>query len=313
VSVASPSPNIIIITGPTGTGKTAVAVELARLLSSELISADSMQVYKHLSVGTAKPTVQELKGVPCHLIDYIEPDHQYNLGRFLEDAEHQISRLQSRGKIPIVCGGTGMYLRGLMYGVLEDGGRDQEFRRHLEERVHEAGLAPLYEELVSLDPNATHISRSDRQRILRALEVIHCTGKPISALQTQHSGTARYEAAQFILDRPRTELYDRINERTVGMLNNGLLDEVRQYLQAGYSESNPAVKALGYAEMIEHVKNGLSLTTATASMQQRSRNYAKRQETWFRAMKDAVRIPMSGKTSDDAAREILKKLRPANS
>ena len=268
-----------------------------------------MQVYKHLSIGTAKPTDQELKGVACHLIDYIEPDSQYNLGRFLEDAEHHIGRLQSLGKIPIICGGTGMYLRGLLYGVLEDGGRSSEYRQHLEDRANKEGIATLYDELVARDPDTTHISRSDRQRILRALEVIHRTGKPISILQTQHSGTPRFRAAQFILDRPRTELYDRINQRTVGMLKDGLLDEVRRYLHAGYSESNPAVKALGYAEMIAHVKVGLSLETATASMQQRSRNYAKRQETWFRAMKDAVRIPMSGKGSEEGALDIMNTLR----
>ncbi len=200
-----------------------------------------------------------------------------------------------------MCGGTGLYLRGLLHGVFDGGERDEEIRADLEERAHREGLAPLYEELMRVDPAATHIKPNDRQRVLRALEVFYRTGNPITSLQTQSTDAPRYRATTFILDRPREELYERINARVEAMVAQGLLNEVQQYLDAGYSTDNPAIAALGYAELIAHVRGELALTDALNAMRQKSRNYAKRQLTWFRAMKDSESIGVSGKTADEVA------------
>lgn len=279
-------------------------MEVARRLRTEIISADSMQVYRHLSIGTAKPAAQELHRIPYHLIDYVPPDAQYNLGWFLRDAEPLISRLRESGRLPIICGGTGLYLRGLLYGVFEDGRPDQETREQLEERLRDEGLPALYAEMMRLDPRLTHILPKDRQRILRALEVIHTTGTPLSQLQTQIEAEPRYNALLYVLERPREELYHRINARVDAMLELGLLEEVRAYLQAGYSPGNPAINALGYTELIRHVRGELPLGIALASMKQKSRNYAKRQLTWFRSMKGAQSLNISGRSATDVAGQI---------
>ncbi|MGI8907355.1 MAG: tRNA (adenosine(37)-N6)-dimethylallyltransferase MiaA [Candidatus Sumerlaeaceae bacterium] len=297
-------PEILIITGPTGVGKTEVAVELAMRLGTEIISADSMQVYTHLSIGTAKPSAQELRGIPYHLIDHVAPGTQYNVGRFLREAEPIIARLRAEEKLPILCGGTGLYLRALLHGVFEGGGADEEIRAQLEERATREGLAPLYKELISIDPAPKHIMPNDRQRVLRALEVYYSTGKPITTLQTQSVAAPRFRAKTFILERPRVELYERINARVHQMLQHGLLDEVRHYLSAGLTRDNPALNALGYAEMIFHLGGSLTIEEATTAMQQKSRNYAKRQMTWFRSMKDASVVPISDKSATRAAEEI---------
>jgi tRNA dimethylallyltransferase len=301
-------PELIIITGPTAVGKTDVAVRVARQLDTEIISADSMQVYTHLSIGTAKPRPEELAGVRYHLVDYVPPDEQYNLGRFLRDAEPIIADLAIRGKTPVVCGGTGLYLRGLLHGVFEDGAADPSLRRKLDERLEREGLASLYEMMMRLDPAATHIMPNDRQRILRALEVMDSTGQPITTLQTHKTSAPRYRAAIFQLHRPRQELYDRINSRVDAMVQLGLLDEVRAYFAAGYSADNPAINALGYSEIIRHLHGELTLPVALNAMKQKSRNYAKRQLTWFRSMKDARTVELSELSYDAALQEILRQL-----
>lgn len=286
--------DLFIVTGPTAVGKTAVAVELARQLGTEIISADSMQVYRHLSIGTAKPTSEELHGIPYHLIDHVNPDEQYNAARFVQDVEPLIARLQSENKIPIVSGGTAMYLRCLLHGMFEENSKDDKVRQDLEKRLAREGLPSLFAELSRVDPDATHIRPGDRQRILRALEVYQVTGHPITRFQTQFEQKPRYECATIILMRPRADLYAMINQRVDAMIQNGLLEEVRNYLASGYSMKNPAVSALGYADMIRHLHGEISLPAAVESMKQKTRNYAKRQETWFRSMQDAIRIDVTG-------------------
>jgi tRNA dimethylallyltransferase len=300
---------LVIITGPTGVGKTAVAVELAKTLNTEIVSADSMQVYRHLSIGTAKPAPEELQGVPYHLVDFVEPDHQYNLGEFVRNAEVLLAGLQERGKIPVVCGGTGMYLRGLIYGVFEEASRDPVYRAELSARADKEGLQALHAELMQLDPAASHIMPRDRQRILRALEVLHVTGKAITQLQTQSLDNPRHRALTFVLHRPRAELYGRINARVDEMLRRGLIDEVRNYLELGYPRDNPAVRALGYSEIIAHVEGRLSLQKALEAMRQKSRNYAKRQLTWFRAMPDARFFEIGNRSAREAAADLLLELK----
>ena len=300
---------IVIVTGPTAVGKTAVCIELARMLGTELISADSMQVYSHLFIATARPTERELQGVRCHLTGFVPPDRQYNLGDFIRDADTVIARLSASGKIPIVCGGTGLYLRGLVEGVFGECSRDEDIRRWLSTRLEREGLAALYRELQRVDPGSQHIRPNDRQRILRALEVFHATGKPVSALHKQSPSQPRYDAQTFILTRDRKALYRRIEQRVEDMIAAGLPDEVQAYLDAGYSPAHPAFHAVGCAEMARHLRGDLSLEETVAAIKRRTRQYAKRQLTWFRAMSGAVEIPADDRTPEACARDIAALIR----
>jgi len=288
-------PKLVIIAGATATGKTALAVELARRLNSEIISCDSMQVYRHLTIGTAKPAPSDIQEIPYHLIDYVEPWEQYHVGRFLEDARPIIDELSTQGKLPIVCGGTGMYLRGLLHGVFDSPPPDSAIRASLESQLEAIGLSAMFDELVSIDPDcARYITRNDRQRILRALEVYKMTGVPISQLQSQTVDTTLCDAITVILQVERSALHERINSRTERMFANGLIDEVRAYLDAGFSTSNPAIQALGYKEIIGSLLEGIpDMAAAKETMKSRSRQYAKRQETWFRSMNNSIRIDVT--------------------
>lgn len=298
---------LLIVTGPTAVGKTAVAVELACALDTEVISADSMQVYKHLAIGTAKPTSEELRGMRYHLVDCIEPDYQYNLGDYVRDADALIAGLHARGKLPIVCGGTGLYLRGLVQGVFDVATRDEELRGRLGRIADSGRLATLHRMLLRADPD-TRIAPADRQRILRGLEVHFATGEPPSHLQEQFSAEPRYRALTFVLTLQRDTLYARIDQRVDQMIDAGLINEVRAYLRAGYSRNNPAVNALGYAELIEHIEGRLSLADAVAIMKRKSRQYAKRQLTWFRSIRDAIWVPADGLTAHEVAEQIRPRL-----
>ncbi len=300
----APQLDLVVIAGPTAVGKTAVSIELAQRLSTEIISADSMQVYKLLSIGTAKPTRNELKGIVYHLIDFVDPDYQYNLGDFVSDADRIITKLQSQQKLPIVCGGTGLYIKGLLQGIFNIPSRDPDVRRSLEERCAREGLFVLHEELKRIDPDAAHIMPNDKQRILRALEVYLVTGQPISRLQQQFCSTPRYRAAVFVLSMSRPSLYRRICERVDKMLQYGWLDEAQRYLAAGYSENNPAVKALGYRELFAFLRGKVSFEEAVALIKRRTCQFAKRQLTWFRAMTDAKWINVENRTPQEVAEKI---------
>ena len=297
---------VIVIAGPTGVGKTAVTVELAKRLKTEILNCDSMQVYQHLSVGTAKPTLHELDGVICHLIDHVSPEHQYNLGDFLSEAEPLMARLRESGKCPIVSGGTGMYIKGLLHGVFEDFARDPKVRSLLEDRATE----DLFTELQAADLcSAEKIAPQDRVRIIRALEVWHATGKRISDMQTHAAMPPRWPVRYFVLNRPREVLRRRIDLRVDMMMREGLLDEVRAYLNAGYSRDNPAVRALGYGELIDYLQGRITLESALDSMKTKSRQYAKRQLTWFRAVPYAEWLEIDETdTVSDVVERLLKLL-----
>lgn len=300
-------PRLIIVTGPTAVGKTAVAVELAQALGTEIVSADSMQVYRHLSIGTAKPVQSELKGVPCHLIDFVDPDYQYSAGDFVRDADAIIAQVLARGKLPIVCGGTGMYLQALVQGLFEVPGRDAALRARIDRIADHGGLPRLHALLRRIDPG-TKIMPNDHQRIQRALEVYYLTGQPISRIQTQKNTPPRYDAPTFVLTLDRPAIYRRIEARVDRMLQEGLLEEVRAYLAAGFSRINPAIAALGYAELIDHLEGRMSLEDAVATMKKRTRNYAKRQMTWFRRIPKAVFLPVDAMSANKTAEEIKKRL-----
>ncbi len=297
---------IIVIAGATGVGKTAAAVALAKRLGSEIVNADSMQVYRYLSIGTAKPTAQELDGVPCYLIDHVDPDYQYNMGDFLTDAIPIVERLLGAGKCPIVCGGTGLYLKGLLHGVFETFTRDEAVRAELRRRRDTEGAPALHAELQRVDPvAAARIKPNDGVRIERALEVWYATGKRISDLQEQGGASPTRPARYFVLSRPREEICARIDARVDAMMKGGLLDEVREYLRLGYGRGNPAVRALGYDEMIDFLEGKCTLETAVEAMKLKSRRYAKRQMTWFRGVPYAEWIDV---TAEDTAVTVAEKL-----
>lgn len=294
-----------VIAGATASGKTAVAVELARQTGGEIISADSMQVYRHLSIGTAKPDPAELHGLPYHLIDHVEPDTQYNAGRFVDEANACIVAIKQRGRQPILCGGTGLYIRGLLYGLYEGGEPDLEIRRKLENRIDTEGLPALHAELTAADPTSAAIyGINDRQRITRALEVFYTTGIPLSAYHSQDLLKPLIPHHLYVLQWPRPVLYNRIDHRVDLMMQRGLLDEVSQYLKMGYTRDNAAIKALGYRELIAVLEGNLDLAHALDEMKKKSRNYAKRQETWFRGMPCSEWIKCDGYSPAEIAAQI---------
>lgn len=272
---------LIIIAGPTAVGKTALSLALAQKIGGEIISADSMQVYKHISIGTAKPGSEETGEIPYYLIDHVNPDEQYNLGRFITEAENHIKIISENQHFPIICGGTGLYIKGLLYGVFQGGEAQPEIRKRLETEYYTFGLPYLYELLQRVDPGANHVMPNDKQRIIRYLEVYYSTGTPLSELHKEDTERPRYKNFSIRLTASRQLLYERINQRVDKMVEVGLLEEVQNYLQKGYSILNPAINAIGYQEVISYLQGDQTLEMALNIMKQKSRNYAKRQETWF--------------------------------
>ena len=277
---------LIVIEGPTASGKTALAIELARRLDTEIISADSRQVYRHMDIGTAKPSSSELEAVPHHLISIIEPSQSYNVGLFCEDAGKVVERLHSQGRIPLVCGGTGMYVAGLLKGIFPQPEIPAQIRHNIRQRMAAEGPERMYGELREADPEfAGKISPNDRQRIQRGLEIWAATGISISEHWRRQEREQRYVAYRILLDPPRKELYARINRRMEQMLAAGLADEIKRLLELGYDEHSPGLSSLGYREFLPWLRNSASLQECTSLAAQHSRNYAKRQYTWYRKHK----------------------------
>lgn len=300
------APHLYIIAGPTGVGKTGLAVRLAREWDTEIISADSMQIYRQLSIGTARPTTEECGGIPYHLVNCVNIDEKYDLARYISEADDLIVRLAERQRKPLIVGGTGLYIKGLLEGIFDGDSKNEQIRSELVRRMNEQGLPPLYEELGRVDPEAhARIKPRDHQRILRALEVYYTTGAPISEWQKRsRRAEPRYPHTLLILNRDRGELYDRIDARVDAMFAAGLLDEVRGILAAGYSPALHPLKALGYREMIRAIREEWSLEKALEEMKKVTRRYAKRQLTWFRGMPQARWLNLSGLSEVEALSEI---------
>ena len=276
--------DIVAIVGPTATGKSALALALARHLPVEIVNADALQVYQGLDVGTAKPTPEERALVPHHLIDVLEPWERYSAGEFSRRARAAIAEIHGRGGLPVVVGGSGLYLRALLEGISPVPQGDPDVRRALEGRLESEGLAALYRELEETDPEtAARLTPGDSQRILRALEVARVSGIPLSRwIRRQPFGDQRLEAFRIGLTLPRPILYDRISARVVRMLDHGWLDEVRGLLDRGLDPSLPAFQAIGYRQLVRYLDGDLSLEDAIEDIQKETRRFAKRQETWFR-------------------------------
>jgi len=279
-------PRVVLITGPTASGKSALALALAEALDGEIVSADSMQVYRGLDIGTAKPTPEEQARVRHHLIDVADPDEVYSAGRFRAEADRAIRDAGGRGKAVLVCGGTALYVKALLQGLAAGPPRDAQVRGELEARWEGGERARLHAELREADPAlAARLHPNDRARILRGLEVWRLSGGPLSALQAGHGFSDRpYDALRLGAECPRDELYRRIDQRVTRMVDAGWVEEVRRLLDAGVAPGSPALQAIGYAELGRYLRDGGDWGAVVSSIQQATRNFAKRQMTWFRRM-----------------------------
>ena len=279
------SKKIVVICGPTASGKTALSIALAKAFDGEVVSADSMQIYRRMDIGTAKPSLAEREGVPHHMLDVAQPGESYSVSRYAEEASACVEDILARGKLPIVCGGTGLYIDGLIRGTdFQPAGTDSGLRDKLEGEWEAQGAEAMMARLAAVDPDsAARLHLSDKRRILRALEVYLATGETITVHNARTKAIPpRYEAVMIGLNtEPRQILYDRIDRRVGVMLEQGLLQEVRSLLEDGLLEGT-AAQAIGYKELLAHFRGEMSLEAAADLIRQKSRNYAKRQLTWFR-------------------------------
>lgn len=275
---------IIVIGGPTASGKSGLAVAVAQKLSGEVVSADSMQIYRDMNVGTAKITETETQGIPHHLIDVVDAEKSFSVAQFAETAKNTILDIQKRGKVPVVCGGTGLYINSLLYDY-QMSPYDPDLRSSLQKELREKGIEELYQKLLSLDPMAERIDKRNEKRVIRALEVVLTEGKSILDKSDKESTIPHL---MFALEVPRDILYDRINKRVDEMFKNGLIDEVNGLLSRGISFENQSMQAIGYKECKAYYSGEIDLNTLKELVKQHTRNYAKRQITWFKRIPSCI-------------------------
>ncbi len=285
-------PKVIVICGPTASGKTALSIELAKKINGEIISSDSMQIYKYMDIGTAKTTQEEMQGIKHYLLDFVEPSQRYSVAEFKKDAEKTIEEILQKGKTPIIVGGTGLYVDSLIYGIeYQTIEFDEQYRKQLEERVEKEGLETLYNEAKKIDPQAIEkISANDKKRILRILEIYKATGKNKTEqeLESRKNGV-KYDYKVFAINMDREKLYERINKRVDIMIENGLIEEVEKLLEK-YKEFPTAMQGLGYKEVVEYLQGKVSKEEMIENIKRETRRYAKRQLTWFRKNKQTIWI-----------------------
>ncbi len=276
---------VILLAGPTGVGKTALAIKLAQRLGTEIINADSLQVYRHMDIGTAKPTPDEQRAARHHLLDVVFPDEPFDAARYAALARPIVHEMQQSGRPPLVVGGTGLYIKTLTKGICPGPPSDPVVRRGLLEEIETVGTAGLHRKLMEVDPPmAARLHPNDKQRILRALEVFLASGRRLSQWQEEHGFREEvYPTIKLFLVRPREELYDRINRRVDAMMEQGFLDEVQRLLDMGYGPELKPMQSLGYKQLARHVIEGTVLADAIDEIKRESRRYAKRQLTWFRS------------------------------
>lgn len=275
---------IILVLGPTATGKSRLAVELAGAFNGEIINADSMQVYKHMDIGTAKPSKEELKAVHHHLIDIVTPDEDYTAARFRKDALLKIDGIRSRGRNAFIVGGTGLYIKVLTKGIFEGPEGDRSLREALEKEARELGSMALYERLKEVDPvSALSIHPNNMVRVIRALEVYSISGRPISEFQKEHGfSDSPFDALKIGLVKERAALYLDIEKRVDNMMERGLIEETKKLVSMGYSPDLKAMCGLGYKEMVGFLSGKTGLAGAVELLKKNTRHYAKRQMTWFK-------------------------------
>lgn len=298
---------LLAIVGPTAVGKTSLAVETALRLHGEIISADSMQVYRHLDIGTAKPTQKEREKVPHHLVDMVDPGVDYNVTQYQKDAAEAIREVAARGKLPLLVGGTGLYFNAVVYNYQFSSMEGvPQVRHRLAEEAKVEGPGALHRRLQELDPeSAARIHPHDVRRTIRALEVFSLTGKPIHRqVEDTASSPSCYRILAFGLNRPRESLYRRIGERVDQMMKEGLLEEVENLLARGYSPGLKPLQGLGYRHMLLHLTGKASLEEAVELLKRDTRRYAKRQLTWFKKNKGIVWLTLENDTREEMSRAV---------
>ncbi len=275
---------LVLLAGPTASGKTSLSIELATRISAEIVNADSMQVYRHMDIGTAKPTLEERRTIPHYLIDAACPDEPFDAARYLHLARPAVEDIKRRGKVPLVVGGTGLYMKVLTRGLCPGPSSDSELKRKLIADENSRGLPQLYGDLLRVDPeSAARIHPNDRQRILRALEVFALTGVPLSVSQKDHCFKEElFPSVKIFINREREALYERIDRRVELMIESGLKGEVEDLLGMGYGAELKPMQSLGYKQMSAHISGAISLSEAISGIKRQTRHYAKRQITWFR-------------------------------
>jgi len=281
---------VIVICGPTASGKTNLSIELAKKINGEIISADSMQIYKYMTIGTAKPTYEEMQGIKHYLIDCILPTQRYSVADYQKTAIEAIDEVIKNKKVPIVVGGTGLYINSLIYGIeYNEVETDLNYRQELEETINKKGLEYLYNMAKQIDIEAMKkISPNDKKRICRVLEIYKSTGKTKTELEIESRKKGpKYDYTVFGINMDREKLYDRINKRVDLMIETGLIDEVKNILKM-YDNFPTAMQGLGYKEVVEYLEGKTALNEMIDKVKMETRRYAKRQLTWFRANKDVV-------------------------
>jgi tRNA dimethylallyltransferase len=293
------SPRLLVILGPTASGKSTLAIQAALQLGGEIINCDSMQMIRFLDIGTAKPDTREKETVPHHLFDIIGPDEYYSAGSYMVDGRRICQEVAGRGMVPIVVGGTGLYLKVLLEGIFEGPQRSQTTRERLLRTAERKGISYLHEMLRKSDPDsAARIQQNDLPRVIRALEVSMLTGKPISELQSEKEALEGFTVLKIGIDVPREYLYDRINRRVESMFQKGLLEEVESVLKMGYLPSAKGFEALGYRYAVAVLRREMTQDQAVELTQRDTRRYAKRQLSWFRKEKDVIWIKGPGETPE---------------
>lgn len=285
-------PKVIVICGPTASGKTTLSIQLAQKINGEIISSDSMQIYKDMNIGTAKPDQQEMQGIKHYLLDFVEPNQRYSVADYKKDAENAIEDILQKGKVPIIVGGTGLYVDSLIYGIEYPNIEfDENYRKKLEKRAEKEGLEKLYEEARKIDPQAMEkISRNDQKRILRVLEIYNATGKTKTEQEIEsRKNEVKYDYKVFAINMDREKLYDRINKRVDIMIQKGLIEEVENLLKK-YNEFPTAMQGLGYKEVVEYLQGKVLKEDMIENIKRESRRYAKRQITWFKKNKQTIWI-----------------------
>ena len=273
----------LILAGPTAVGKTDTVMQLARQCAIEVISGDSRQVYRHMDIGTATPDPDQLKRVPHHLINVLEPDVVWNAADFYQRARELIRQIIGRGALPVVVGGAGMYLDALRFGLFDEQSKDPILREKYQTLVDSGAAEGLWQELLRLDPDyVATFHYNNHKKLMRAFEIYESTGRIPSQIFSQSQDPFELKESFLVLDRPRPQLYARINARVQQMLDTGLIDECRQLQELGYAESLYPLRTIGYKEVFAHLRGELSLAEMTALIQKHTRNFAKRQLTWFR-------------------------------
>ncbi|NUQ40497.1 MAG: tRNA (adenosine(37)-N6)-dimethylallyltransferase MiaA [Calditrichaceae bacterium] len=297
-------PPVLVILGPTGSGKTALSEAIAGKIPAEIVSADSRQIYRFMDIGTAKPPAALLRKIPHHFVDILNPDQDFSAGEYARAAREVVEQIFQRKKLPLVVGGSGLYIRALLEGFFKEDVKDPAIRAELERRLEREGIEPLYAELQRVDPaGAEKIHPRNARRVIRFLEVYYASGTPMSQIQQASPDPASFAALKIGLAVERKTLYARLNRRVEEMFEQGLAAEVRGILERGFSPESNALNSVGYKEVIAYLRGEIDLFTCKELVKRNTRRYAKRQMTWFRAEKNVHWIETGGEEGLSAPAE----------